>query len=473
MNKQNIPAISLSFVLGTFGSLNASAAELRSFAYSAIQPDKTVAPLKPGIPYCLPKSRVVVRFIMFVEKQYVLETTQGNSPDTLELKKNPPQYVVRIEPPTNSTLTVTLADDPNLAFYLTSESSFLTDSSDGTVQFLANSARLSQIGVSYNDKTAEFIQGTVKLLGETVGIAARAAVAFSADANQKILIRERIQGVELTVEKEIDVRDAVEVNVDNEHNKLSEALAQRFRSLDKQPLPPGSLKKAKILLMVSGLPQTAATAELVLSKSDNSTKKLKYYPGVIYRSPEAATMTLSSVEAEVKLDSPTITDDVSIPLAELKSRLPEAGRFGWVELSSKVFATVHPVVNFQEDGAIKSYSFSSATKVEELKKVMDQISTSAGSVVDQLKTNKDAAKQAEQAKKQSEAQLKYDIVKLEAQETKLTEEIAELETKIASDALKPEEKDALVAQLRQKRSELSQLSERLEILKGQHIRVDP
>ena len=208
MNYRRILPLALS-LLSTLlaGSPYARGAEMRSFALAEVLPTNGLPP-HSGVAYTLPRTRVRVAVTLVVDK--VTETTENHASDgEVTTTQGPPQFEVVLDTNTLPELTITSEDDPALAFYLVSDGGFLTDITGGAITYFEGSTRINTIGVAYEDKTAEAIAGTLKLLGEVAGTVLAGLGPMSTDAKKLITRRERMEGVSAMVEEAFNLVDTL------------------------------------------------------------------------------------------------------------------------------------------------------------------------------------------------------------------------------------------------------------------------
>ena len=262
----------------------------------------------------------------------------------------------------------------------------MVETTGGEISFMDNSARLSKLGVSYEDKTAEAIAGTVKLLGEVAGTVIGAIVKMSADGSEETRTkRELIEGavarldanIILTEEIQPDTKQVLAITL------KTDAVADKLLNLTNEKLTADANKKItatdfKIpviqVICVASSHFRRTTSQDVISTAPEELKlgkgKVRYLPGVVYRTPAPAVI-------QLVLDT--------IPMAEVRERLPEAGQAAWLELTSKIFSKVSPGIDFGPDGGIKQFRFTSSSKVDEVLKILEQSNTSSAALLDQLK----------------------------------------------------------------------------------------
>src|SRR5688572_11044063 len=115
--------------------------ELRSVALTEASSLATAAILpEPALIYSIPRTRVDVDLQLMVFQVEKITTTRLGDAVSQESEVS---YEVTLDAAKKDVLAITLEDDPDLEFYLISESGFLADATEGAVDYLPGTTRLS------------------------------------------------------------------------------------------------------------------------------------------------------------------------------------------------------------------------------------------------------------------------------------------------------------------------------------------
>ena len=467
-------------------SVSVNGAELRTYSYSEVltarSADSELPPLS-GVIYQLPRTRVHFKIPLRIERESAFLITRTNEVHSLKTNNlelsitnevfltnavvGSDAFVMCLD--TNAPLQMTpiIEDDPDLAFLLVPEGSFLVDSTGGKITFATNSGMLAHVGVGYEDMKAEAIAGTLKVLGEVAGTAIGAMGVMSAknDGPLQITNREPMNNVSWVYEDDVLVNDMIEqepklilqpreLKLDKAVTRLVELANIQLAAEGKKTIETNAVRMTSIKLEVSAS-QTfhkLSANKIVAGGGDHERlggKKLGYVHGVVYRTP---------VQGEFRL----LVGDDDKPYASIRQRIPEAGRTGWIELTSKLFSKVSPSIQFQADGGIQEFAFADTSKADAALKMVEEANTASKGIIDQLNkaaTDKKAAEDKATVAK-ADMDLKKSDLAFQIQEKKV--EINTLTDKLA--AALPADKPGIETSLRKSEHDLEILNKRMDWL---------
>lgn len=453
-------------ILSALAAGHIHAAELRTFALSEILQSKDkdgkvtprLLPAESGVIYHLPRTRIHVELPLAMQREVITTTTRKkNNANTTQVDAATYRYVV--DSSQEASISIVMEDDPDLAFFVLSEGGFLTDISGGAINLFENTQRISSIGVTYEDKKAEAITGTIKFLGDLAGTIVGAIVKASDDDwEEKRVRREKVEGVsakfigDIIVNKHAKGANKTTIGIDltatetRLYNQLKDKLESEGLHV---PAAPKTLSVSLEISSESPL-HPIKTSDFMKSAPEAVTVKkvsTPYYPGIVYRNAGPAVLTLFVGGKQV---------------AEGRHRLPEAGAPNWFEISSKLFAKVTPGITFAADGSLKEFKFAVTTKITEALAAAGQANTSANALITQIQKAEADKKAADAALATSNAtlELKKENLRFLVEEKKI--EIATLDAKIQT--AKEDEKPELESKRRKAASDLVILEKRQAFL---------
>jgi len=465
MLKAVIVIASISLIFGSQGC----AAELRSFAYkSVVEASPSPLPHLQGVMYTLPRTVIQFRFNLIIEKEMITETEE-RADKTKTVTDFPSKYFVRIDPEQKDVTSYKLEDNNDLAFLLVPEGSFFTDMKEGKVSFHSDSTRLSHVGVQYEDKAAEILKETFRLMGEVAGLVLGTQKPMSAQGGTKsrAIRRETVDGITFRFVKSVGLDQMMpnqlpgdlltisyDLNLDEANTSLKTRLDERLQQLGLPALAADQFKALTAKFYVESTSPFGRTSATTITEKVRDTikigdKSLGYIPGIVFRAPSPVTMQLVVNER---------------PYAELEATLPEAGHFASVEMSGKIFKNVSPSIDFGNNGAVTQFNFSELSKSTEVLATIDQAQKSAKGLLDQIKSAQDAQKKEKDDARQKKANREYQLADLQAQIDNKTADIKDLEEALKTET-DPKEVKRLKGEIRSEQRNLTLLQTKLKLLK--------
>jgi hypothetical protein len=411
------------FISASFLAVRSIASELDTFSLKDLQGTKGFVTTS-GVMYSLPRTRLQVQIPLAMQRTVVTRTAPSPTPSAPAdgAKSNTfTSYRVILDPTKQVQITSVFEDDPNLSFFLTCKDSWLVDATGGSIKFADNSTRLTHVGVTYQDQTIKMITAAVGVIGQLAGTIVHAALLNKdiTDQGNVVTKTDIISGAAVTAQKDLSLNEATWNHnndkdyrefdlgpvLDQAQERLVALANEQLKSGNDEPVTdknlPTRLKLAKVRITTKVVLDVKAY-DMVrwlagsVDKEHFDGGRLPRVPGILYREP-------GPTDLQLELDEPYGTLPFHL-------RLPEAGIFGWVRISSEVFKTTGPSLDFSPDGGVSVFGFTSTSQVQDMLTSVNTLNTAAKALIDSAKTDLDKQRQAAATLELQKMKIVNDIV---------------------------------------------------------------